>query len=332
MANTVLGSTTAAKHAVGFNLSLLKGGTITQTIIGAIITALVIASTVATIILVSVGVGYNPPVAANDFASTYKRMPVTVDVLINDNDPRGGNLTLTQIVNQPKYGTVKILSRSQVVYQSIGSFSGNDTFSYEVSNSFVTANATVTVQVLNRPPQAVPIYKKISKNAHKALVDIFNYVGDNDERISDIDNDVLYVTGFADQQVISGNAQSLGSIEVDTYNGFLYTPVTGFNGIEKFNYTISDGNDTASSTVTVEVENDAPIAGIFLGETIVFSMSSDFSQEDDSGGEVMLVCIFLYMWGRYRLSFCCPKPLSTVVFLNMEVFHFGYNRSTTICE
>ncbi|EFC39611.1 predicted protein [Naegleria gruberi] len=251
MPATILNGSTTSSSGLNINLSLL---------VGAIITALVVASTVATIILVSVGVGYSSPQPQPDFATTYKRVPITVDVLINDNDPRGGNLTLTQIVDQPKYGTVKILSRSQVVYQSIGSFSGNDTFSYEVSNSFVTANATVTVQVLNRPPQAVPIYKKISKNANKALVDIFNYIGDNDEKITDIDNDVLYVTGFADQQVTSGNAQSLGAIEIDPYNGFLYTPVNGFNGIEQFKYTISDGNDTASSTVTVEVENDAPVA------------------------------------------------------------------------
>ncbi|KAG2382133.1 hypothetical protein C9374_005925 [Naegleria lovaniensis] len=256
-----LGSTTAAREVIGFNLSLLKGGTITQTIVGGIITALVIASTVATIILVSVGVGYSPPTAKNDLATTYKRVPITINVLLNDVDPRGGNLTLSDIAVQPQYGTVKIVSRTSVLYQSLGAFTGNDTFSYVVSNSYLTANATVTVQVLNRAPQAVPIAKTVPKNARRYVVDIFSYIGDNGERISDVDNDILYVNGFSDNTIVSGGDSSkLGLVEVDKYTGFYYTPTPNFNGVELFTYTISDGNDTSSSTVTLTIANNPPVA------------------------------------------------------------------------
>lgn len=62
------------------------------------------------------------------------RFKTIVNVLLNDVDPRGGNLTLTDIAIQPQYGTVKIVSRTSVMYQSLGAFCGNDTFSYVVSN------------------------------------------------------------------------------------------------------------------------------------------------------------------------------------------------------
>ncbi|KAF0974735.1 hypothetical protein FDP41_006209 [Naegleria fowleri] len=253
-----LGSTTAARQVVGFNLSLLKGGTITQTIVGGIITSLVIASTVATIILVSVGVGYSPPEPKNDMATTFKRVPVTLDVLLNDVDPRGGNLTLTNIVVNPRYGVAKIISKSKIMYQSIGAFTGNDSFSYEVSNSFMTANATVTIQVLNRPPEAIPIVKTVPKNANRYLIDIFSYIGDNGEHISDVDKDAIYVESFNGNHIVGGNDTNLGVVEKETWTGFYYTPKKDFNGVEQFYYVISDGNDTATSTITISIQNNAP--------------------------------------------------------------------------
>ncbi|KAF0983500.1 hypothetical protein FDP41_010565 [Naegleria fowleri] len=253
-----LGSTTAAKQVVGFNVSLLKGGTITQAIAGGVITSLVIASTVATIILVSVGVGYSPPEPKNDMATTFKRVPVTVDVLLNDVDPRGGNLTLTSIVMNPSNGVAKIISKSKIMYQSIGAFTGNDSFSYEVSNSFMTANATVTIQVLNRPPEAIPIVKTVPKNANRYLIDITSYIGDDGEHISDDDDDVIYVESFYGNHIVGGNDTNLGVVEKETWTGFYYTPKKDFNGVEQFNYVISDGNDTATSTITISIQNNPP--------------------------------------------------------------------------
>ncbi|KAG2378190.1 hypothetical protein C9374_008333 [Naegleria lovaniensis] len=226
--------------------------------VGGVITALVIASTVATIILVSVGVGYSPPQPKNDMATTFKRVPITLDVLLNDVDPRGGNLTLTNIVVSPRHGVAKIISKSKIMYQSLGAFTGNDTFSYEVSNSFMTANATVIVQVLNRAPEAIPIVKTVPKNANRFLIDIFSYVGDNGERISDVDNDALYVDTFYGNQIVGGNQTDLGIVEKDTWSGFYYTPKKDFNGVEQFNYVISDGNDTSTSTITITIQNNPP--------------------------------------------------------------------------
>ena len=104
--NVIKGSSTASKSMFGINPSLLKGGTVVQTVIAVVITAMVVASTIATITLVSVGAGYSPPVARPDLATTYKRTPIVIDVLVNDYDPRGGNLTLSGIVVQPSHGSV----------------------------------------------------------------------------------------------------------------------------------------------------------------------------------------------------------------------------------
>jgi len=203
---------------------------------------------------VSVGAGYSPPNARDDLASTFKHQPITLDVLINDYDPRGGNLTLVGLGSLPRNGTAKIVSRSQIKYESIGFFSGIDSFSYIVSNGFLTANATVKVTVVNRPPKAVPIYTVVSKNAKRQLIDFFSWVGDNDEKIYDIDKDDLSIVKIADQHIVGDqNNLNIGNIEIEANTGVYYTPVSGFNGVEQFNYTISDGIDTDTSTVTIKV-------------------------------------------------------------------------------
>ncbi|MFV8282870.1 cadherin-like domain-containing protein, partial [Christiangramia marina] len=54
-----------------------------------------------------------------------------------------------------------------------------------------------------------------------------------------------------------------GTVTIDENGVVTYTPDENFNGTDSFDYTISDGNggtDTATVTVIVGAENDAPIA------------------------------------------------------------------------
>lgn len=96
----------------------------------------------------------NDPVAVDDEAETDSGVPVIVDVLANDSDPDGDDLSV-DAVTQPANGTTSI-DGAEVTYTPESSFWGMDTFGYTVADgSGGMAHATVTVTVhepANTPP------------------------------------------------------------------------------------------------------------------------------------------------------------------------------------
>ena len=88
-----------------------------------------------------------PPVAVDDTAATAPDTAVTVDVLANDNDPDGDDLTITD-VSDPPNGTASISDDAKaVVYEPDSGFTGSDTFTYTISDDISNAGAQVTVSV-----------------------------------------------------------------------------------------------------------------------------------------------------------------------------------------
>ena len=91
------------------------------------------------------------PVAQADTATTNKGTAVVIAVLANDTDVDEDTLTVTQVGTQtaPINGTVVINADNATVTYSPTSadFTGDDTFSYTVSDGTVTVTATVTVTV-----------------------------------------------------------------------------------------------------------------------------------------------------------------------------------------
>jgi hypothetical protein len=90
-------------------------------------------------------------VAANDSASVVAGTAVTVSVLANDSDVDSPSLTITGVTQGTK-GSVAINANGTVTYTA-GFFSGNDSFTYTVSDGAGgTATGTVTV-TLQAPPR-----------------------------------------------------------------------------------------------------------------------------------------------------------------------------------
>ncbi len=90
--------------------------------------------------------GNNPPVAADDSASTAEDTSVTIDVLANDTDADGHTLSIAS-VTQGTNGSVTEDGTS-VTYTPNTGWNGTDTFTYTVSDgNGGTDTATVTVQV-----------------------------------------------------------------------------------------------------------------------------------------------------------------------------------------
>ena len=88
----------------------------------------------------------NPPVAANDTATTSQNTAVTIDVLNNDSDPDNDTLTVNS-VTQGTHGSV-INNGSDVTYNPDSGFTGTDSFTYTISDGKGgTDTATVTITV-----------------------------------------------------------------------------------------------------------------------------------------------------------------------------------------
>ncbi|UCD37354.1 MAG: tandem-95 repeat protein [Fidelibacterota bacterium] len=105
-----------------------------------------LASNTATV-SITVSAVNDPPVAVDDEAFTDQDTPVTIDVLLNDSDPDGDVLTVSE-VDDPDHGTVQINPEGTLTYTPDAGFNGSDIFSYEVSDGHGGhANALVTVYV-----------------------------------------------------------------------------------------------------------------------------------------------------------------------------------------
>ena len=204
-------------------------------------------ATATATVTVTVSSVNDAPIAQDDARTTPEDTPVTIDVLANDTDPDGDDLTLTA-VSEPTRGTAT-LTGSTIRYTPDANFFGTDTFTYTIadgSGTTATATVTVTVTSVNDAPVARDDASSTSEDA-PVTIDVLA----ND---SDVDGDALAISAI-------GTPRNGTAVEVD--GDIRYTPQAGFSGTDTFTYTVTDGTGgTATATVTVSVSsvNDAPIA------------------------------------------------------------------------
>jgi RHS repeat-associated protein len=91
------------------------------------------------------------PIARDDAVSTTQDIPLTIDVLANDNDPDLDPLTVTG-VTQPTNGTAEVNQDNTVTYTPGSGFMGTDSFTYAIDDG-QGETASATVQVTVNPPE-----------------------------------------------------------------------------------------------------------------------------------------------------------------------------------
>ena len=215
---------------------------------------------VATVNLIVNAPSNRAPTALADTATTTYGTQVTIQVLSNDTDPDNDLLTLIDNTNGTN-GTVSF-SDSAITYKPNAGFSGEDSFSYTITDGHGhTAIGQVKVTVgaaPNRAPTAVT--DTVTTNYGTAIT--INALSND----TDPENDTLTVTG---------NTQASNGMVTRSGNTFTYTPRSGFSGADSFSYTISDGKgNSATGTVKITVgaapiDNKAPIA---VNDTISTTM------------------------------------------------------------
>ena len=181
-----------------------------------------------------------PPVARDDTATTPYATPVTVNVLANDSDPSGYALTVTG-ATPPAHGTARINADNSITYTPNSTYSGNDRFSYSISNGHggsASANVILTVQ-----PSLPPVARDDTATTPYLTPVVIDVLA------NDTDPNGFFLSVTSVGVAASGTAKILPGGAVS------YSPQPGFIGSDSFEYSISDGHGgIASANVTVTVQ------------------------------------------------------------------------------
>ena len=205
------------------------------------------------------------PEAGDDTATTDEDIPVSINVLNNDNDIDGDSLNLAIVSNASNgnavvnnNGTPDNPTDDFITYTPNPNTNGSDSFTYQVDDGnggIDTATVTLTINPVNDPPEAGD--------------DSTTTDEDTAVNINVLEND-SDIEGDSSLTVISN--PSNGSAVVNTNNTpgdptddfITYTPNPNTNGSDSFTYQLNDGvNPPATATVnlTINPVNDAPEAG-----------------------------------------------------------------------
>ena len=175
---------------------------------------------------------------------------VTIDVLANDTDPNGDDLTITEATVTVGEGTVDIVN-NQLVFTPAPDFNGPVEISYTAEDpSGEEGSGTVAVNVA--PVNDAPVAENDTDTTEQGTpVTLTPLTND-----SDTDGDPLTIiaaTVPADQ----------GSVTF-TDDEIVFTPAPAFVGDAEITYTISDGNGlTDVATITVAVTDVlGPVDGL----------------------------------------------------------------------
>jgi VCBS repeat-containing protein len=197
------------------------------------------------------------PVANNDAYSVNEAqtltLPALTGVIANDTDEESNPLTAS-VVATPAHGSLTLNANGSFTYTHDGTDTGNDSFTYTVSDGTSTSNiATVSINVtpVNDAPVAVadsyPVLEAGTINIAAATGVLTN----------DTDEEANPLTAV----LVAGPAH--GSLTLNANGSFSYTHDGTDTGSDSFTYKANDGtSDSNVATVTIVVTpvNDAPVA------------------------------------------------------------------------
>jgi E3 ubiquitin-protein ligase HERC3 len=182
----------------------------------------------------------------NDELAAMEDTPLSVPadtLLANDVEIEGEPVTVTSVGNA-SYGTVS-LAQGTITFVPDPNFFGGAGFEYVVSDGTDTSTASVQVIVANTsdPPVAVADAATVAKNTSLWLFASTLLANDQDPDGSTS----LSVVGVANCVNCGISSKALPPGEFWIY------PAQDFTGIASVDYTITDGSQTSTATITITV-------------------------------------------------------------------------------
>ena len=234
------------------------------------------------------------PQAINDNAETNSDTPLVINVIANDIDIDGDNITIVTASIASEFGAVTIdTNTNTLLYTPLTTFEGVATINYTIEDSSEqqsSATVDVAVNLISNPnedPVAVADSYTINEDVTLTATSVLN----ND---SDPDGGTLAVLTTPIVNV------SNGSLLLNSDGTFIYTPDVNYNGTDNFTYRLTDGQagfTTSQVTITVNPVNDPPVAVFdnysMQENTSLTVIASDFnallSNDSDIDGNALTV-------------------------------------------
>ena len=187
------------------------------------------------------------PVAVNDTftarVNTAGSYPAP-GVLANDT-ANGGTFSATGTLTTVNGGIVTLNANGSFSYTPLPNFSGNDSFTYTLTNVVGSSTATVTISVINVP---------VATN--DAFIN-FSTTGGTVTAPGVLANDFPNGGSIVSPGVARGTTRG-GTVTLQANGSFTYTPPSGWDGADNFTYTIT--NAVGSSTATAQILVPLPAA------------------------------------------------------------------------
>ncbi|MBC7384053.1 MAG: tandem-95 repeat protein [Bacteroidia bacterium] len=222
------------------------------------------------------------PVAVNDYATTTRNIPVTVDVTANDTDPDGNTLTVST-VGSARNGNIVLIGKN-IRYSPNFNYIGLDSFLYRICDNGTPTlcdSAWVFINVLpNRKPVAVDDYTTTRRNTPVTI----------DVTANDTDPDGQTLTVSILNTPVNGTVILIGK-------NIRYTPNFNYLGLDSFPYKICDnGTPILCDTGWVYVNtvlNRAPVA---VNDTVTIRRNTSkvinvTANDRDADGDPLTVSI-----------------------------------------
>ncbi|MCS0417269.1 tandem-95 repeat protein [Vibrio diabolicus] len=221
------------------------------------------------------------PIATNDAIQTDEDSQVVIDVLANDSDIEGDDLSITSASVSEEQGIVEIVD-GKLVFTPAENFNGNATISYTISDGELEdeAQVSVTVNSVNDAPIALND-ATITEEDTSVTIDVLP----ND---TDVDGDELSIQS-------ASVPSDQGTVEIID-GKLVFTPAENFHGDAEITYTITDGalTDQATVNVTVNAVNDTPVVESSIADQTLaedftpytIDLNTAFSDVDNVDGEL----------------------------------------------
>jgi hypothetical protein len=194
------------------------------------------------------------PIADPDFATTPQSTPVTMNLLSNDRDLDGALVVSSLLIlDQPNNAVVTTLSNGDVTFSPKDSFSGINSFTYQICDNGYPSMCAVSTGTVTVTPVDSAIVVRPDSGATIENVPVTISVLTNDR---DPDGQL----NPASVSVVTNPPN--GTVAIHSDGTITYTPKPTFTGVDTFIYRVCN-TDTPSqcgeSTVTITVGSLNPV-------------------------------------------------------------------------
>ena len=217
------------------------------------------ATSAAATVSITVSSVNDAPEADDDAYATAEGQTLSVNapgVLDGDTDADGDPLSAV-VGTDPAHGTLALEADGSFTYTPSGSFSGQDSFTYQASDGQAASNvATVTITVSD--VNHAPVAQAQSVTATEDVANTITLAG------TDADGDTLsFAIGTGPTHGSLGSVGTVGCSSGTCSANVTYTPDANYHGSDSFTFTVNDGQATSAAatvSITVSSVNDAPEA------------------------------------------------------------------------